>query len=97
MCGAAKVDVMVNCLDPDKSGIAEKVFRGILGGLSSGVNVLVKVFADAMAGIAGIIIQIVLSIFYFAAAIAFILGASQFLTTILGGAAQYAGATIKGK
>ncbi|SMB77930.1 hypothetical protein [Deinococcus hopiensis] len=92
-----KVDVMVNCLDPDKSGIAEKVFRGILGGLSSGVNVLVKVFADAMAGIAGIIIQIVLSIFYFAAAIAFILGASQFLTTILGGAAQYAGATIKGK
>lgn len=90
-------DVMVNCLDPDKSGIAEKVFRGILGGLSSGVDIVVKLFADAVAGIAGIVIQIVLSIFYFMAALVFIGGASQFLTTILGGAASYAGALVKGE
>ena len=90
-------EVVQNCLSPDHSNILERAYSKVASAVNSGVQAAVKVFSDVVQTLTGTVIQVVFSMIYFVVALAFMYSAAQFVTSILGGAASFAGGALKGR
>ncbi|QFP78594.1 hypothetical protein [Deinococcus sp. AJ005] len=86
----------VDCTDEKSANVIGRAYSAVAGKLGGYLDSFVDIGAQLLDSISGAIMQIVLSIIYFLAAMIFMGAAVNFLTTILGGVASYAGAVSKG-
>ena len=92
----AQGDVQLDCLSPANSGIGATAMNKIakaIGPMIDKMNGLVNSF---IAQVTGLTLQVVMTAIYLIGALTFIFAGVQFLTSIMGGAAAYAGSVIKG-
>lgn len=86
----------VDCADEKSANIIGRAYKAVAGKLGGYLDSFVDIGAQLLDSVSGAIMQIVLSVIYFLAAMIFMGAAVNFLTTILGGVASYAGAVSKG-
>ncbi|QLG13346.1 hypothetical protein HLB42_20690 (plasmid) [Deinococcus sp. D7000] len=86
----------VDCTDEKSANIIGKAYGFVAAKIGDYFETFKGIAAQLLDSITGAIMQIVLSIIYFIAAMIFMGAAVNFLTTILGGVASYAGAVSKG-
>ncbi|MDV6376342.1 hypothetical protein [Deinococcus arenicola] len=86
----------VDCTDEKSANIIGKAYGFVAAKIGDYFETFKGIAAQLFDSITGAIMQILLSIIYFIAAMIFMGAAVNFLTTILGGVASYAGAVSKG-
>ncbi|GGO33494.1 hypothetical protein GCM10008949_32750 [Deinococcus humi] len=86
----------VDCTDEQSANIIGKAYDFVASKMSGYIDGFVGIGAQILDAVGGAIMQVVLSVIYFLAAMIFMGAAVNFLTTILGGIASYAGAVSKG-
>lgn len=86
----------VDCTDEKSANIIGKAYGFVAAKIGDYFETFKGIAAQVLDSITSAIMQIVLSIIYFIAAMIFMGAAVNFLTTILGGVASYAGAVSKG-
>lgn len=86
----------VDCTDEKSANVIGKAYGFVAAKIGDYFETFKDIAAQLFDSITGAIMQIILSIIYFIAAMIFMGAAVNFLTTILGGVASYAGAVSKG-
>ncbi|CAM4378916.1 hypothetical protein [Deinococcus marmoris] len=86
----------VDCTDEKSANVIGKAYGFVAAKIGDYFETFKGIAAQLFDSITGAIMQIILSIIYFIAAMIFMGAAVNFLTTILGGVASYAGAVSKG-